>query len=163
MPRPPVTPRPLSQRPKRNRTNGQRFPYDPLTFGLTTLGWVIALAPKLQAMAGADTATLPARLYATIVDHLFGLDDDESAMWELLMSHKPSGISDDLHAALAELTSDTGLLTADFVEWLADYLLEARAQGYEKIEVADAVEEKLHDLLREHDLFDNIGAVLDAD
>ena len=165
MPKPNISRRrPVTRRPIKD-TRTQRAAYDPLTLGMTAFGWVVALGPKIQAAAtsGAATALIPAAIFGTVIDHLFGdVEGDESQLWIYLLTARPAGISEPLHLAIADLTECIGRISADLVEGIVGAVLWARDDGTPGSEVFKAIRALIDETLDHHGLEARIQGVLEA-
>uniref|UniRef100_A0A6M3M893 Uncharacterized protein n=1 Tax=viral metagenome TaxID=1070528 RepID=A0A6M3M893_9ZZZZ len=138
-----------------------KFPYNVMQLGLTVFGWIVALTPKLQAVT-ADVI-LPARIYAIVTDHLFGVDDgEESVLWTFLMEAKPDNVSVELHLAIQNLVECIGRMSADIVLGIAERVMLGRECGDPPNRVIEDCRLVVTDAMDQHGMEADIQAVLDA-
>lgn len=145
-----------------NKQLKRKFPYDPFPFFATIIGWGMALVPKIQKAAGERTPVMPAKIVAVVVEHFFGTDEHPSALWVLLMSAKPPGISQELHEAIAELVSDAGLMLAQVVLYITERAWMARERKEQAPPVVKDIREHINAMITEYDIEDDVQAILDA-
>ena len=141
----------------------KKFPYDPMALFWVVFAWITGLIPMVQkAVAAADPNLVPFKVFSTVADAFFGLDDQPSALWTFLMKAKPDGITDAQHEANQELAQDSGLLVADLVDYIPEAVAKAKAAGVPADEVIVQIRHKVNELLDEHEFEADIQAVIDA-